>query len=328
MFIQRISLFLILFSFILSQAACNENYATYSGGEVSQKEIDELAKDQIEQLQNQIGYIKKQAAFQILFKKLIEKEAGKDGIEKYFASYVNAQKKEIPEDWAKIYASLNMKGNGDTVMNSARNEIASRNMRLYRDLLYLDLIKKYKVQFSEKPSFNKTAKKVPTDGLPYIGNANAPITVVAFTDFQCPYCKRAFFTVGEILSKYKKQIKYVYADFPLQFHKLGKPAAYSARCAGEQNKFWQYHDALFLIKKIESRQDLNRIARTIGLDMGKFQQCVESGKYKATVDQFILTGQKLGVSGTPAFFINGKLLSGAVPISEFIDKLQSEGLNP
>lgn len=162
---------------------------------------------------------------------------------------------------------------------------------------------------------------------PMLGNPKAKVTIVEFSDFQCPYC-RTFFedTYGKLKKEYidTGKVRLVFRNFPLSFHSMAKPAALAAQCAQEQNKFWQYHDALFVeqAKKGQgtisfSATDLKTWAQGIGLNIQQFSQCLDSQKYSAKIDADIAAAGTAGVNGTPSFFINGQLLVGAQPYSEF-----------
>jgi protein-disulfide isomerase len=159
-------------------------------------------------------------------------------------------------------------------------------------------------------------QKVAGDG-PAQGPANAPIEVVEFSDFQCPYCFRANPTVKQVLSTYGERIRFVYRNYPLPSHPNARPAAEAAQCAAEQGQFWPYHDRLFADQNKLSDGDLKQSAAELGLDTGRFNACVDSHKYKARVDADVQAGNEVGVNGTPAFFINGRMLSGAQPFDEF-----------
>jgi protein-disulfide isomerase len=155
----------------------------------------------------------------------------------------------------------------------------------------------------------------PADG-PVQGPASAPIEMIEFSDFQCPYCQRAHPTVKQVLDTYGSRIRLVYRNYPLPNHPNARPAAEAAQCANEQGKFWPYHDRLFTNPGKLSDADLKQAAE-LGLDAGRFNACVDSHKYKNVVDADIKDGNAAGVSGTPAFFINGRVLTGAQPFEAF-----------
>jgi protein-disulfide isomerase len=149
------------------------------------------------------------------------------------------------------------------------------------------------------------------------GPATAPIEVIEFSDFQCPYCQRANPTVTQVLKTYGDRIRFVYRHFPLGNHPNAKPAAEASQCAAEQGKFWEYHDALFANPSKLADADLKQRAAELGLDAGKFNACVDMHKYKTHVEADMKAGEEAGVNGTPAFFINGRMISGAQPFDAF-----------
>jgi protein-disulfide isomerase len=158
---------------------------------------------------------------------------------------------------------------------------------------------------------------------PVKGPASAPITVVTWSDFQCPFCGRAIPTVRQLESDYKGKIRIAFKQFPLPFHDKAHLAAEAALAANEQGKFWQMHDKMFANQQALDRPSLEKYAQEIGLDMGKFKAALDSGKFKDKVDAEDKEGAAFGVTGTPTFFINGTRLVGAQPLESFkaaIDK--------
>lgn len=173
---------------------------------------------------------------------------------------------------------------------------------------------------------------VAVDDDPFLGEKKAPITMIEFSDFQCPFC-RSFWkeTLPLIKSNYidTGKIRFVYRDFPLSFHPGAQTAAQAAECAEEQDKYWEMHDKIFYEQDKEgqgtiqfSKTEVVKWAGQIGLKMNKFNQCLDSGKYKAEVEKDFADGSAAGVSGTPSFFINGRLLVGAQPFSVFQEAIE------
>jgi protein-disulfide isomerase len=148
------------------------------------------------------------------------------------------------------------------------------------------------------------------------GGADAPITIIAFSDYECPYCKKGEEVIAEVMTTYGNKVRYVHRDYPLPFHKSARKAAETARCAGEQGKFWEVHDALFKSPQL-SDEIIVQVATTAGVDKAKLDACLADPKIKAMVDEDMTAGGDVGVSGTPAFFVNGRMLSGAQPIDRF-----------
>jgi protein-disulfide isomerase len=165
--------------------------------------------------------------------------------------------------------------------------------------------------------------KVASEGHPWSGGKDAAVTVVEFSDFQCPYCRAAENSVKAIKTKYGNKIKFVYLDFPLSFHEHAMDAARASRCAADQDKFWQYHDALFADQSKLAAADLKATAVKLGLDAPKFDGCMAKQTHDASIKDDLAQGQSLGVTGTPTFFVNGRELVGAQQpdkISAIIDE--------
>ena len=181
---------------------------------------------------------------------------------------------------------------------------------------YQTYVDKLRGKASVRIALEPPRQKVAADG-PAQGPANAPIELIEFSDFQCPYCFRANPTVKQVVSTYGDRIRFVYRNYPLPSHPNARPAAEAAQCAAEQGQFWPYHDRLFADQTKLSEQDLKQSASELGLDSGRFNACFDSHKYKTRVDADVQAGNEVGVDGTPAFFINGRMLSGAQPFDEF-----------
>ncbi|MGM0558608.1 MAG: DsbA family protein [Myxococcota bacterium] len=185
---------------------------------------------------------------------------------------------------------------------------------------------------AEKPTPKKPkpAEKVDEANLkigdaPVKGPANAPVTIVEFSDFECPYCKRGTDNLEEAVSKFDGKVKIAFKHYPLPFHKAAKPAAKAAMAAGEQGKFWEMHDLLFDNQK-QLKQDglYEKLAKQLGLNMAKFKKDMQKPEYDKIIEQDMAQGQKVGVRGTPAFFINGKRLVGAQPPARFEQLIKEE----
>ncbi|MCX6745826.1 MAG: thioredoxin domain-containing protein [Candidatus Parcubacteria bacterium] len=156
------------------------------------------------------------------------------------------------------------------------------------------------------------------------GNFNAPITLVEYSDFECPYCGKIYPTFKDILSKYEGKVRLVYKYFPLSFHPNAQKAAEAAACAAEQGKFWQYHDKLFDNQSSGFSLDKFKTwAIDLGLNAKQFNNCLDTDKYADKVNAEEQEGQSKGVKGTPATFINGQLVSGALPYDSFAQIIDS-----
>jgi len=165
------------------------------------------------------------------------------------------------------------------------------------------------------------------------GNPEAKVTIVEFSEYQCPFCARY---VADAYQKmwqaYGEDIYYIWYDFPLSFHQNAVPAAMAARCAGQQGQYWEMHDQLFTNQEawsesLEPEAEFAAYAQQLGLNGGDFSACVEDKEIKSKIEADVKLGQQMGVSGTPAFFINGQRLVGAQPFEAFKAVIDQELAN-
>lgn len=171
--------------------------------------------------------------------------------------------------------------------------------------------------------------EVSVDDDAVLGNKDAPVTIIDFSDYECPFCGRFYEqTLPQIKSDYidKGKVKLVYRDFPLSFHQNAQKAAEAAECAGEEGdeEYYKMHDKLFGQGVAGGVSTFKQYAKEIGIDTGKFNSCLDSGKMASEVQKDFNDGQSYGVQGTPAFFVNGKLISGAQPFANFQQVIESE----
>jgi len=164
--------------------------------------------------------------------------------------------------------------------------------------------------------------------LPFLGGADAKVSIVEYADFQCPYCKLAYPTMRQVLGDYGNRVKFYFKNYPLQFHQNAQKAAEAYECALEQGKQWEYYDKLFENSQGDGTglavPDLKKYAVDLGLDTAKFNGCLDSGKEAAKVRSEAAEGGQNGVSGTPTFFVNGEALVGAQPYSAFKSMIDSK----
>ncbi|MBN1258941.1 DsbA family protein [Candidatus Peregrinibacteria bacterium] len=188
-------------------------------------------------------------------------------------------------------------------------------------------IKKQQDEQNKPPAAAEEPVEVSVDNDALKGDANAPVTIVEFSEYQCPYCKRYVDqTLSQINEKYIKtgKVKYVFRDFPLGFHQNAKPAAMAAECVHEKGgdeAYWKYHDVLFANQSAIDPDSLKKYAKEMGYDIAA---CLDNEKFADEVEADLAEGQKYGVQGTPAFFVNGRLVSGAVPFEVFETAIEEE----
>jgi protein-disulfide isomerase len=171
-----------------------------------------------------------------------------------------------------------------------------------------------------------------TTGRPVWGNASAPVKIIEFSDFQCPYCEMGYQTVKSVEQNYAGQVSITFMQFPLSFHPLAQKAAEAAECANDQGKFWEFHDKLFSDRSWTT--DASNVpaavlyyksaAKGLGLDTAKFDACLDGGSKAAAVSADQAIGSANGISGTPGFFINGLALKGYLPYEQFKKYIDTE----
>ncbi len=204
--------------------------------------------------------------------------------------------------------------------------ILAAGIMISGSLLYSDGVKSGTAQTKQDPQGNVRID-VSADDDPSLGNKNAKVTVIEFSDYQCPFC-RTFWreSFGQLKKEYidTGKIRFVYRDYPLSFHPMAEPSAQAGQCADDQGKYWEFHDKIFSEEDKKGQgtvtytvQELKLWASQIGLDKTKFNQCLDSNKYKAEVQKDFDDGNSAGVSGTPSIFINGRLVVGAQPYASF-----------
>ena len=180
-----------------------------------------------------------------------------------------------------------------------------------------------RMEAANKPLDADKTAKIAAGTVPEYGPADATVTVVEFSDFQCPYCSLAANALTELKPKYGDKVRFVFRQFPLSFHQQAHLAAQASLAANAQGKFWEFHDKLFANQKALERADLEKYAEEIGLDMDQFRKDLDDGTYAKTVDADMALGTEVFVSGTPTMFINGARVANATDtasVSAAIDK--------
>jgi len=285
-----------------------------------------LIAGQLLQLKNQEYDLKVRALQVLLNQRLLEKEAKgqslstdaflEKAVDRSLAppsageieAYYLAQKDRIGKPLSEVKPQL------EQALLEARRQQAHQD--------YLDGLRQ-KAAFSVLLS--RPRVEVAPDPGRLRGDPDAPVTIVEFADFQCPYCQAAEQSLKEVLEKYRGKVRLAFHDFPLrQIHPQAQQAAEASRCAAEQSKFWEYHDLLFANQGTLSPNVYKEHARTAGLDAQKFDTCLDSGRFRPSIESDLQSGVASGVSGTPAFYINGVQLSGAQPASAFEKIIESE----
>lgn len=307
------------------QASQSDVVATLDADSITLAEVDARAlQEPVSSFGNaklvQAIYMARRATIEeIIANRLLDREAKARGIdrptlvEREIASKAPAPSEAEVAAW---YQANPQRVNGAT-LDQVRAPIRSLLIEQRMDAARSAFVDALKAKSAITISLDPPRVEVSTGGRPARGNASAPIEIIEFSDFQCPFCQRANPTVEQVLKTYGDKVRFVYRHYPLPNHPNARPAAEAAACAEAQGKFWEYHDRLFANPTKLADADLKAHAAALGLDAQKFNTCFDNRQQKPGIDKDLADGEAVGVTGTPAFFINGRALEGAQPFDAF-----------
>ncbi|GMU59826.1 MAG: hypothetical protein AMXMBFR34_15890 [Myxococcaceae bacterium] len=300
--------------------------AKYGDKTITLKDVDATISAQLKQMEKQKLELRQRGAEQMAVQEMVKAEAAKAGQtdEQWLKANIDGK---IPapadEEIQKVFSENQARMPPGATIESMREQIVGfLQQDAKRDAamkLFDELKAKNKYQLLlEEPRVVVEAKG------PARGPEGAKVTIVEFSDFECPFCSKAEDSVNQVMEQYAGKVRLVFRHFPLSFHPHAAKAAEASACADEQGKFWEMHKVLFANQQKLGVEDLKAHAATAGLDAAKFAACLDGGAKKALVEADQKAGTEAGVSGTPAFFINGKMLSGALPVTEFKKIIDAE----
>jgi len=290
-------------------------------------------KDYLPQIQSQIYKIRKQeyelrrkAIEDAINKRLLRLEAEKKGATEQDLLRREADSKvaeptdeEVEQDF--VAQMFRNGGQINLSKDQVREQLQQRGVEQARD----EYFQRLRAEAGVKIYLLPPALEVSYDPARVRGNPSAKVTIVEFSDFQCPYCLQAYGMIKDLLKKYDGKVKLAYRDLPLQeVQSKIHGAAEASRCAGEQGKFWEYHDLLFENQDEYSEAAFKQFAASLNLNSDQFAICLESGKFKPQIQEDFQEAIRLGATGTPAIFINGVFLNGARPQPEFEEIIEAE----
>jgi len=312
-------------------AASQEPIAAWLGGEpITQEEVDRTIVSDLAKLTQSIYDQRRVALEQIVANKLAAAEASSRGMttqEFYEAEVISrvgdASEEEIKEFYERNKTRIKefQTMSYDELVEPIRNNIKQMKANALRD----EMISRLKARAGFRLIMDPPRADVPIpDGEPTRGPADAVVTIVEFSDYECGYCKRAHPVIEKIMAEFGDQVRLVYRDYPLDSHPKARPAAVAARCAGDQDKYWEYNKHIMENAGSLDRTNLVTRAETVGLDMNQFNTCLDSGKYDPVVETSFVEGAALGVTGTPTFFINGRMMVGVFPYEKMKAVIEEE----
>lgn len=300
--------------------------ASVNGSEITQKQVDDAVAARIYPLQQQLYAIRKAALENLIATKLLASEATARGISieelrrQLTLGEINVTHAQVEEAYkqnASFFASMSPDEARERLRLDLETQARMKNYRAGLDALR----KKWSVKVNfAAPAFVSELD----DGVsPAKGSTKPLVTIVEFSDFECPFCSAVQPALKQIMQTYGKDVRLVFKHMPLEGHRNSLPAARAAYCAAEQDRFWQFHDALFASQNL-SPAVFDEIAADIGLGVPKFQACMSSEKSGNAVIKDIETARLFRIESTPSFIVNGQLVKGALSFADFQKIIERE----
>lgn len=304
--------------------------ATVDGETITVAELDAALGAELGQLEQQIYEMRRQRLDQLIGEKLLAREAARrqvavDALRK--AEILDKVTAVTDEEVTRFYEANKARlPNAPNIRDQIRRYLEMQGVET-REAAYLDSLRaSTKVAVTlEAPPIRRA--HIDVAGAPIRGDAAAPVTIVEFSDFHCPFCRSVQPTLLQVLDRYKGKVRLVYKDLPLDgLHPNARRASEAARCAGQQGRFWEFHDAIYsgAAGTDVSAEALRKLASAAALDVEAFEQCLAKNTHEAGIRRDLAQAQQLGLSGTPAFFVNGRLLTGAQPFEAFAKVIDEE----
>jgi protein-disulfide isomerase len=301
--------------------------AEVNGAPILASELDQRAAGRLARLRQEEYEVRRQVLDELVAERLVAAEAAKRKVspEELLRLEVDAKAETLPAEQLELIYRQNAERFAgqprDQALARIRSVLGDRAKAERRAAYQSELRKAARV--AVRLDAPRVAVEIPPDA-PSTGPADAPVTIVEFTDYQCPYCHRAQGVMDQVLARYSGKVRLVHMEFPLDGHPEAVPAARAARCAGEQGKFWEFHRSLMTAPGPLDTADLKRRAASLQLSPAPFESCLASDRHDAAIQASLAQGESLGVTGTPAYFINGRMLSGARPLESFTEVIDGE----
>ena len=277
---------------------------------ITLREVESTLALPLHLLDTQRHQLLQQAIQQLIDEKLLEAEASRKGVT-LSQLLEEASQSESVARLADLPAPVKRLGT-----SSQSSSLEGQEQARIRQALIVSLRRKTDVRIT-LPKLEPPVLPVDMRGDRHLGPDHAPITIVEFSDFECPYCRQSAKTLQELRQLYGDRIRVVYRDYLGPSHVHALRAAEASRCAGAQGKFWEYHDLLFDHQSLGHGWDFALLATQLGLQQKEFEKCLHSGRFREQIAQDLQDGLKLGITSTPTFFINGRPLVGAQPVASF-----------
>jgi len=320
------------------QAEEQEVLARVGGQPITRAEVEEAASEALDQVRLELLQCQSESERQthdvvedttrnMVRDRLLDNEAAERGLSKdqLLAAEIEGKVEPVSEEDVQAFFDENRDRLANQELDQIGPQIERYLLQQRESAAYERFVSSLEAKYEVSYAIEPYRVALDLAGEPFKGPATAPVTIVEFSDFECPFCARLLPTLDRIAKSYDDKVRIVYKQFPLRrLHLNAQKAGEASLCAHDQGKFWPLHDAMFADQAALGVEDLRAKAEAAGLDMDAFSECLDSGRYADAVEDDLRQGTIAGVSGTPALFVNGRLLSGAVPYETLAETIDEE----
>lgn len=304
--------------------------ALVDGEAITIEDLERALGAELGRLEQQIYDLKRQRLDALIAERLIAREARRRNLPLEELERIEISQKVAPvtdEEVTRFHEANRARlPNAPNIRDQIRQYLQLQRVQDRREAFVEGLRRSASVSVSLAPPPVRRAE-VDVGAAPVRGAVDAPVTIVEFSDFHCPFCRTVQPTLLQLLDRYAGKVRLVYKDLPLDgLHPNARRVSEAARCAREQNRFWEFHDAVYAgtVGTDTSEQAMRTLAAKAGLEWSPFAQCLASGRHREAIQRDVDQAARLGLSGTPAFFVNGRLLTGAQPFDAFARVIDEE----
>lgn len=295
-----------------------EVVATVQNQPIAAEELTAALRSELQRLEMERYQTLRQKLDELIGARLMQLEAKQRGVsvEQLEQDVVGSKLAPVTQDQIKAFYEAN-KNRIRQPLEQVTPRIEAHLQQQERAKLQQAFIRELRQRYPVTVALPVPIVDVGADDDPALGPKDATVTIIEFSDFQCPYCRRVQPALKQLLQEYPEAVKLVFRDFPLRnIHPQAQKAAEASQCAAEQQRFWPYHDKLFAVEDLLP-QNLKQYAQELGLDTTQFNACLDSGKYAEEVERDLQDGLTAGVNATPSFFVNGQPMAGAATYEQF-----------
>jgi predicted DsbA family dithiol-disulfide isomerase len=323
---EAVALCLLLFGTSARAQSPETVLASVNGSDITLKQVDDSVSARIYPLQQQLYAIRKAALENLVTSRVLESEATARAVSieelrrqltRGELKVTRAQVEEAYAQNASFFAAMSPDEARERLRLDLENQARMKHYRTALEALRTKWVAK--MSFAAPPF----VLELDDGSSPTKGAAKPAVTIVEFSDFECPFCNEVQPTLKQVMQRYGNEVRLVFKHLPSEGHRNSLPAARAAYCAGEQNRFWQFHDALFASGKF-TPATFDEIAVALGLGMPKFQACVRSEQSRIAIVKDLETARLFRIESTPSFIVNGKLITGAISFAEFQKIIERE----